>query len=800
MIVYIFKSSLSLIILFGLYWFLLRKEKLFEFNRFFLVLSVVFSLVVPFISIPVNFQTTPRLENFISAYDYVIPEINTTYNINPDAENISQPYVENQPSIINFSAILIALYISGVILCLIRFLRNIFIIIRRTKSSEKISFKGYRIVLTYDKTDPCCFFSSIYLNRDDYLNGRIDKELLDHELEHAKQSHTFDIILIELVKIFYWFNPVHVLYDKAIRINHEYLADNGVISDKSDIKSYSDKLLSFITCRNNMSLTSGSNHSLTKMRLMMMMKPGSGSFIYGTRIAITLCLGTILFLLLSFKESDKWPSQHNLSDAGKEVTQNIVRGIVMTEDGKPLFGARILRTGTDNTSFETIADVDGRFTLNDLKPGASLLIEFRGFKSQTLNADFASEMIVRLVRDPDFNGRVYITEVQNVNFRNSDFSPAKALLLINGEIIDYNGNLRVNPGEIKSFKVLKDKEATNKYGDKAKDGAVEIISYGNKTGSVGKKLSDSSALDSSKYKTLLGVNHTSNKGELINIPVSNLQYVSVWTDHEIDNTDKKGLRSISIMTRDYFKVKGRVVRENGKSLPGVKISATDNPVTETSDKEGRFLIEDVREGALLEFSLQGYKPYYLSTLFEVAFNIELTIELKKDSKQQKDDIYETVENVAQDEHSQNMADFSGKWVLNRSQGKSFLTEVASSAIIISQDKNSITMDITITPDKSKGVNRTEKYVYNTSVIKKNTLGDRTTVITCTPSPNGQSFSITEMLSYSQNGIEKESKRISVYSLGEDGKTLIINQDDTLPEGSLTPENERIETRVYDKSN
>ena len=629
MIVYIFKSSLSLIILFGLYWFLLRKEKLFEFNRFFLVLSVVFSLVVPFISIPVNFQTTPRLENFISAYDYVIPEINTTYNINPDAENISQPYVENQPSIINFSAILIALYISGVILCLIRFLRNIFIIIRRTKSSEKISFKGYRIVLTYDKTDPCCFFSSIYLNRDDYLNGRIDKELLDHELEHAKQSHTFDIILIELVKIFYWFNPVHVLYDKAIRINHEYLADNGVISDKSDIKSYSDKLLSFITCRNNMSLTSGSNHSLTKMRLMMMMKPGSGSFIYGTRIAITLCLGTILFLLLSFKESDKWPSQHNLSDAGKEVTQNIVRGIVMTEDGKPLFGARILRTGTDNTSFETIADVDGRFTLNDLKPGASLLIEFRGFKSQTLNADFASEMIVRLVRDPDFNGRVYITEVQNVNFRNSDFSPAKALLLINGEIIDYNGNLRVNPGEIKSFKVLKDKEATNKYGDKAKDGAVEIISYGNKTGSVGKKLSDSSALDSSKYKTLLGVNHTSNKGELINIPVSNLQYVSVWTDHEIDNTDKKGLRSISIMTRDYFKVKGRVVRENGKSLPGVKISATDNPVTETSDKEGRFLIEDVREGALLEFSLPGYKSYYLATS-GVVFTTELTIELMKD--------------------------------------------------------------------------------------------------------------------------------------------------------------------------
>jgi hypothetical protein len=716
--------------------------------------------------------------------------------------NISQPYVEKGTSVINISAILLALYISGVILFLIRFLKNIYIIIRRTKSAEKISYKGYRIVLTNNKTDPCCFFSSIYLNRDDYLNGRIDKELLDHELEHAKQSHTIDIILIELVKIFYWFNPVHILYDRAIRINHEYLADDGVVSENSDIKSYAEVLLSFITGRRNMSLTSGSNHSFTKMRLMMMMKPGSGSFIYGARIAMTLFMGTALFLLLSFKESDEQPSPSNLTETGTVIQQNIVRGIVMTESGKPLFGATISRTGTDSTSSETIADFDGRFTFNDIKPGTSLLIEYRGFKSQTLKADFASEMVVRLVRDPDFNGRVFITEVQKVNFRNFDFSPAKALLVINSEVIDYTGNLRVNPGEIKSFKVLKDEEATNKYGDKAKDGAVEIILYGNKTGSVGKKQSKSSVSDSSKYKTLLGVNHVSNKGELINIPVSNLQYVSVWTDHDIDNTNEKGLRSISIFTRDYFKVKGQVVRENGKPLPGVEISATDNPVTEISDKEGRFEIEDVREGALLEFSLPGYKTYYLSTLYEVAFNMEMTIELTKDNIREKDDIYVKAEGTRYpaDTKAYNMADFSGKWVFNRSQSKSFLTEVASSTLIISQDINSLTMDITITPDKNKPVNRTEKYVYNESVVKKNTQGDKSTVITCTPSLDGQSFSITETLSYTQNGIEKVTKRVSVYSLGKDGKTLIINQEDFLPEGSITPENERHETRIYDKLN
>ena len=184
----------------------------------------------------------------------------------------------------------------------------------------------------------------------------------------------------------------------------------------------------------------------------------------------------------------------------------------------------------------------------------------------------------------------------------------------------------MNPGEIKSLKVLKDKEATNKYGDKGKDGVVEIILYGNKTGSQEKR---EIASDTSKYKHF-SVNITFNiKGELIDIPVSNLQSVSVWTDHDIDNTDKKGLKTIGIMTRDFYKVKGTVVDENGKPLSGVSVSVTDNPTTEISDKNGRFLLEDVRENALLEFSLPGFTPYYINTSF-VPFTMELTIELKKD--------------------------------------------------------------------------------------------------------------------------------------------------------------------------
>jgi hypothetical protein len=126
------------------------------------------------------------------------------------------------------------------------------------------------------------------------------------------------------------------LYDRAIRINHEYLADNGVINDYSDIKNYTDILLGFISCSSNISLTSGSNNSFTKLRLMMM-KSRSSSYIYGARIAITLCMVTVFFLLLSFKESYQPLSEPIKSFPSEALTQSFVRGVVLTEDGKPLF-------------------------------------------------------------------------------------------------------------------------------------------------------------------------------------------------------------------------------------------------------------------------------------------------------------------------------------------------------------------------------------------------------------------------------------------------------------------------------
>jgi len=476
MTAYIIKSSVSLLLLFGLYWFLLRKEKLFVFNRFFLIASVVFSLVIPFISIPVNFQTASGLESFVSSYDQITTEIIPTDNAVSDSVNINQSYFSN------ISVILYVLYFSGVILLLFRFLRNLYIITQKSRISEKIFLRGYRVVLTNDQTGPCCFFDRIFLNREDYQNGKIDKDLLNHEMEHARQFHSIDIILIELVKVFYWFNPINLLYERAIRINHEYLADNVVISDNSDIKSYTEKLLNYITCSSNMSLTSGSNNSFTKMRLMMMMKSHSGNFKYGTRIAITLCMVSIFFILLSFKETKNQSSETNLSQTGLVNQQNLVKGIVLGEDGKPVMLVTIIVAfpGNAPTNIGVQSDSDGRFELKNIQKDASLLVSGIGYKNQILKPDFNSEMVITMVKDPNYKMGVrtpdlsYYHEGENVRIRMIDDKNLQSLIVIDEKINNNKGEVTLRRDDVGLVKVLKAEEATNKYGEKGKNGVIEI--------------------------------------------------------------------------------------------------------------------------------------------------------------------------------------------------------------------------------------------------------------------------------------------------------------------------------------
>ncbi|MCX6262824.1 MAG: hypothetical protein NTY95_18640, partial [Bacteroidia bacterium] len=320
MITYILKSSLSLLFLFGLYWFLLRKEKFFVFNRFFLITSIVFSLVVPIvptIPLPVSFQISQKFEKIVSIFDHS----NT-----PNALSQNDIYVFSDQSnntvsssSIELSYILVIIYIVGVIIFLFRFISNIYSILNQIKQSENIRFPRYKMALSKVKINPHCFFNTIFINKQDYVNKAIDEDMLNHEIEHTKQWHSVDVLFVEIIRSFYWFNPILLLYRKAVILNHEYLSDECVLRNHNDIRSYSEKLLNYAVCRDNILLTSGLNHSLVLKRLQMLTKSNSKSVFTRIKIVMTLSLVLFYFFLLSCNHSNKQsdtyilPSNVNIS-------------------------------------------------------------------------------------------------------------------------------------------------------------------------------------------------------------------------------------------------------------------------------------------------------------------------------------------------------------------------------------------------------------------------------------------------------------------------------------------------------
>jgi hypothetical protein len=183
--------------------------------------------------------------------------------------------VGNPEQVVNKSGlfnVFILIYSTVSILLLIRFIRNFFRLTWNNSKYEIEYYQGNKLFLINNKSNPYSFLNSIYVNKDDYKNGLIDKELLHHEIAHKVQLHSIDIILTELFKVFYWFNPFIYLFKRAIRANHEYIADYYVLQAGTSNQDYSHKLINYTFRNKCLNLASGFDYFLTKKRLIMISK------------------------------------------------------------------------------------------------------------------------------------------------------------------------------------------------------------------------------------------------------------------------------------------------------------------------------------------------------------------------------------------------------------------------------------------------------------------------------------------------------------------------------------------------
>lgn len=257
---YVLISGLSMGIFYLYYNLLLKNNLKFCINRSFLLFAVLFSTLLPLIQFNVSTKSIPDYETV-----RILTEIK--HNLVSQQENMATPLAIYHPRS-NFAGfpegynVLFLLYLVIVVILAVRFISNLCNIILRIVQNPKIKTDHAILVLIDKAISPYSFFNFIFINKHDYHAGDDTGMILEHEKVHVRNFHSADIILVEFIKIFLWFNPFIYLYKRAIQENQEYAADYNAIEHCQNKDSYKLQILKYsgvyipmnIICRNSMNL------------------------------------------------------------------------------------------------------------------------------------------------------------------------------------------------------------------------------------------------------------------------------------------------------------------------------------------------------------------------------------------------------------------------------------------------------------------------------------------------------------------------------------------------------------------
>lgn len=221
-------------------------------------------------------------------------------------------------------------YMVGFILLVFRFLYALYKIGILHQKTKILHFNGLRVVLTGNVFQPFSFMNTVFVPESFRENDGF-QSILSHESVHVKQKHTFDLILLELLLPVQWFNPFAWLLRKAIRENHEFLADRAVLDAGFPVSEY-QKMLLYQVMGTKFDLGTGFGYSLTKKRFKMMKtQVNKKSLLLSSTLTVLLFSG-ILFVAATELSAD------NLINPGNSETQVQIEKIPLDQDdGKVVF-------------------------------------------------------------------------------------------------------------------------------------------------------------------------------------------------------------------------------------------------------------------------------------------------------------------------------------------------------------------------------------------------------------------------------------------------------------------------------
>lgn len=491
MVLYVFKAAITLALLYSCFFLFLSKETFHRFNRCMLVGIMVVSLVLPLFHFTTEHPTTLNEEVYLMQ-NYIEHD---TIPIAATADNSRS---------ITWIQALTWLYLAGVAVILVLTLVQTLSLVRfMSRGVRRRDTQGNIIILHRgNNPPPFSIFRYIVMSINDYESSR--QYILTHEQEHIRLGHTYDLLLLQCVKTLQWFNPFVWFLSRDLKTVHEYEADQAVINQGIDAKSYQQLLVMKVVGNRLQPFTNNLNHGSLKKRITMMYQKTSNRWL----MLKALCAIPVVALtvntfatptqtdpvenMVKTLETTKVPALHEVKQAIltpetmvavsdstpfaiHPIKDQYGRIVGFTHEGKPADG-----------DFECTAE----YVFINARQATEA--ELRNYKTLLANSQFEILKTPNGTAEYDYKDKhgIIIIHAQETSTAQDDKEP---LFVINGKIVhvdfsalggrkdinlmkdeDMHKLLNIKEDDIESITVLKDGAATTIYGEKGKNGVIEI--------------------------------------------------------------------------------------------------------------------------------------------------------------------------------------------------------------------------------------------------------------------------------------------------------------------------------------
>lgn len=282
-LIYLLEVSVCLGLTLLIYRFALSELTFFALNRAILLLLLIGSFIIPFISI----------EYMGIGGGDVVREITLPVFQVGEQESLTSPQAPQWPSLV------VTAYFLGAIIMAARLIFGFMVSHRLISKAQKVKHGNHLIALHPDFV-PASFFNYILMPRFD-PEDHAQRQIMLHESMHVSYRHSWDLLLVNFAKVIFWCNPLIYLFERSLREVHEYQADQGVTGYYSP-KEYATLLLRLISGKSGWQFMNNFNQFQTKKRIVMMAK-GKSSAVQKLRfLALFPVMGVLLFMFSCEKE------------------------------------------------------------------------------------------------------------------------------------------------------------------------------------------------------------------------------------------------------------------------------------------------------------------------------------------------------------------------------------------------------------------------------------------------------------------------------------------------------------------